>query len=172
MNLKEAPSATEELRFKAKLEIIGINPFVDVPARILAKIFLQAGKDKGPIPIRGTVNGEAYTQTLVKYQGSWRLYVNARMLSNSPQRIGETLTVTVVFDQADRTIEPHPKLLHALKHNKKAKAIFDGLRPSLQKEIVRYIASLKTEKSIEENVTKAIAFLLGKGRFVGRDNPN
>ena len=57
-------------------------------------------------------------------------------------------------------------------HQKKAKKIFDALAPSLRKEIVRYISFLKTEKSVEENVVKAIDFLLGRGRFVGRDKPN
>jgi len=47
----------------------------------------------------------------------------------------------------------------------------DSLRPSLQKEIVRYISFLKTEESIDRNVDNAIQFLLGKKRFIGRDKP-
>ena len=39
------------------------------------------------------------------------------------------------------------------------------------KEIVRYIDGLKTERSIDRNVERALDFLLGKGRFVGRDRP-
>ena len=50
-----------------------------------------------------------------------------------------------------------------------AKSAFDNLSPSSQKEIVRYISQLKTEPGIDRNVEKAIAFLLGKGRFVGRE---
>ena len=158
-------------KFNVALDIIGVNPFVLVPLRVLGKIFIQAGKDKGPIPIRGTVNGVVYTQTLVKYKGAWRLYINTMMLNNSPQRVGEKLTLTIAFDPIDRTIKPHPKLVKALSNNKKAKRVFDGLTPSLQKEIVRYISSLKTEVSVDKNVVKAVDFLLGKDRFVGRDNP-
>lgn len=157
--------------FKAKIEIIGMNPFVFVPEIILTDIFKQAGKDKGTIPIRGTVNDLPYKQTLVKYSGDWRLYINMLMLKNSPKRIGETIELTIEFDPSDRTIKPHPKLVKALKGNKQAKAIFDSLAPSMQNEIVRYIANLKTEASIDKNVIKAIDFLLGKGRFVGRDKP-
>src|SRR5690606_16986157 len=62
--------------FTAKLELIGINPFVFVPETILKIIFEQAGKSKGYVPIRGTVNGNSYIQTLVKYKGEWRLYIN------------------------------------------------------------------------------------------------
>lgn len=142
---------------------------MSVPTTILNKIFIQAGKDKGPI--RGTVYDVPYKQTLIKYQGAWRLYVNTSMLKNSPQRIGEKVSLTIALDASDRSIEPHPKLIEALNKNEGAKKIYDALTPSLRKEIVRYIASLKTEKSVNENIIKAIDFILGKGRFVGRDKP-
>lgn len=157
--------------FKANLEIIGINPFIWVPEPILADLFKQAGKDKGKIPIRGTINGLPYTQTLVRYSGHWRLYINTSMLKNSPKRIGEQVALTIELDPSDRTIAPHPRLVKALQENEPAQLVFDGLRPSLQHEIIRYIAHLKTEESIERNVAKAIDFLLGKGRFAGRDRP-
>ncbi|KAA9338213.1 YdeI/OmpD-associated family protein [Hymenobacter busanensis] len=156
-------------RFEAPIDLIGINPFVWVPDDILLDLFAQAGTSKGPIPICGTVNGKAYTQTLVRYQGHWRLYINTAMLNHSPQRIGETIDLTIAFDPADRTIAPHPRLVQALADCPDAKRVFDGLAASRQKEIVRYIASLKTEESIARNVARAIDFLLGKGRFVGRD---
>ncbi len=157
--------------FKAGIEIIGINPFVFVPGPILKELFKEAGKDKGKIPVCGTVNNLPYQQTLVKYRGDWRLYINTSMLKQSPKRIGETITVTIEYDPADRTIPIHPKLMKALRTNKQAKIIFDKLAPSLRHEIIRYIANLKTEASIERNIIKAIDFLLGKGRFIGRDAP-
>jgi len=157
--------------FVADIDIIGINPFVFVPEIILTDIFKQAGKEKGAIPIRGTINDLPYKQTLVKYSGAWRLYINTLMLKNSPKRIGESIKLTIEFDPSDRTIKPHPKLVKALNANKPAKKIFDNLAPHMQLEIVRYIAQLKTEASIDRNVTNAINFLSGKGRFIGRDKP-
>lgn len=157
--------------FKAKLELIGINPFVFVPDAILQQLFSDSGRNKGPIPICGTVNGKIYVQTLVKYQGSWRLYINTSMLTNSPKRIGELLEITVETDQSDRSIPLHPKLIQALQDNPDAKNVFDSLPPSRQKEIVRYLSFLKTEASVGRNVEKTIGFLLGKNRFVGRDKP-
>ncbi|MEC3881759.1 YdeI/OmpD-associated family protein [Parapedobacter sp. 10938] len=155
-------------KFTANLKIIGINPYVFVPEKILSALQAQAGKDKSPIPIKGTINGKPFRQTLVKYSGSWRLYVNTEMLKNSPKRIGETVTMEIAFDPADRSFHPHPKLAEALAQNKQAKERFDALAPYMQKEIVRYISSLKTEATIERNVAKAIDFLLGKGPFIGR----
>ncbi|MBX2894440.1 MAG: YdeI/OmpD-associated family protein [Cyclobacteriaceae bacterium] len=157
--------------FKATIEIIGINPFVFVPGEILALIFKEAKKSKGHIPIYGTINGKNYVQTLVKYNGQWRLYINTTMLPNSPKRIGETVSMTIGFDKSDRTIKPHPRLIKALNSNKKVKRVFDNLPPSAQKEIMRYISSLKSEASITKNIEKAIGFLSGKNRFIGRDNP-
>lgn len=155
--------------FQATLDIIGINPFVFVPEPMLNDIFRNAGKDKGPIPVKGTINGKAYRQTLVRYLGHWRLYINTTMLKNSPQRIGERIEISIAYDPADRTIAPHPKLVKALAENPKAQAVFAGLPKSRQKEIIRYISALKTEASIDKNVNRAIDFLLGKSRFIGRD---
>lgn len=158
-------------KFSAAIDIIGINPFVFVPHEILQAIFKQAGKDKGHIPIKGKINGKPYIQTLVRYSGHWRLYINTTMLKRSPERIGETVELTITYDAADRSITPHPKLLAALTDNKQAKEVFDTLPPSRRHEIIRYIANLKTEESIDRNITNAINFLLGKQRFIGRDKP-
>lgn len=157
--------------FKATLQIIGINPYLSVPENILKAIFEQANKDRGYIPIKGLINNKPYTQTLVKYSGAWRLYVNTSMLKNSPKRIGETIEISIEYDTADRSIKPHPKLEKALENNPDAKATFDKLSASRRHEIVRYIAHLKTEESVEKNIEKAIQFLQGNGRFVGRDKP-
>lgn len=155
--------------FNAPLQIINGNPFVAVPDDILQAIFAEAGKSTSPIPICGVLNDKPYQQTLVKYRGAWRLYVNMIMLTDSPRRIGEVVTVSVAHDPRDRSIEPHPKLLRALAENEEAQQIFDSLSPSFQKEIVRYIAHLKSEQSVDRNVRRALAFLLGEERFVGRD---
>lgn len=157
--------------FSATIKIIGINPYVSVPETILKAIILDAAKDKGPIPVNGTVNDQPYLQTLVKYAGEWRLYINTTMLANSPKRIGENIQLTIAFDPKERKIEMHPLLKKALDENKKANAIFEKVSPSIKKEIVRYISHLKTEEKIKENVTRAIKFLLGKEKFIGREKP-
>ncbi len=90
---------------------------------------------------------------------------------HSPRRIGESIEATVRFDPSDRGITPHPKLLAMLESNPTAKEVFDELAPSRQNEIVRYIDNLKTEEIVDRNVGRALDFLLGRGRFVGRDKP-
>lgn len=155
--------------FRAELEIVDGNPFVSLPDGVLAEIFRAAGREKSPIPVRGTVNGRPYEQTLMKFRGAWRLYVNMQMLDDSPRHVGEMLDLEVAHDPNDRTIEPPPKLAAALDKHAQAREVFESLAPSRQKEIMRYISSLKTEAAIDRNVDRAIVFLLGDERFVGRD---
>ncbi|MGB3547664.1 MAG: hypothetical protein WBA17_11855 [Saprospiraceae bacterium] len=50
-------NGNEPYTFSAKIDIIGINPFVFVPEVILDGLFIKANKRKGHIPIRGTING-------------------------------------------------------------------------------------------------------------------
>lgn len=157
--------------FEANINIIGVNPFVFVPVDILNLIFVAANKNKGFIPVHGLINKKAYTQTLVKFQGEWRLYINTSMLKNSPKRIGEKIEITIAFDTQPRTIEMPVKFKAALSNNLDAKNVFDNLSPSRQHEIVRYLARLKNEEVLDKNIIRAINFLLGKERFVGREKP-
>lgn len=158
-------------RFTATLDIIGINPFVFIPENIMESLFQESGKTKGPIPVCGLVNQKDFAQTLVKYAGHYRLYINLKMLPNSPRRVGEKLEIEIIFDSADRHIPMSAKLQTALEENPEAKEIFNTLNNSLQTEIIRYISRLKTEESIDKNIKRAIAFLLGNDSFVGRKNP-
>jgi len=155
-------------KFKATIELIGINPFVFVPEKILATVLQEAGKEKGPIPIKGLINKNPYRQTLVKYAGHWRLYINTIMLKDSPKRIGEIITISIEFDPAERKLKMHSELGKALSKNKTAKENFKKLPASRQQEIIRYISNLKTADSVDRNITRAINFLSGNGSFVGR----
>jgi hypothetical protein len=85
--------------FSAKISRIGINPYVGVPEDILDSIFERAGKARGPIPVRGTVNGKPFTQTLVKYQGAWRLYINGIMRHAAGIDVGDD--VHILGEKAD-----------------------------------------------------------------------
>ena len=155
--------------FSAKILQIGVNPYVLVPAVVLKALFEKAGKDKSPIPIKGTLNGNAFIQHLVKYSGKWRLYLNTPMRKAAGIDVGDMATVQIEFDLTPRTLEMHPKLKQALAKNKTANAAFIKLPPYYQKEIIRYINNLKTVASVDRNVVKAIDHLLGKQRFIGRN---
>ncbi|MDQ3108957.1 MAG: YdeI/OmpD-associated family protein [Bacteroidota bacterium] len=155
--------------FAAKILKIGINPYVLLPAPVLNYLFEKAKKSKGPIPVRGTLNGKKFTQTLVKYSGKWRLYLNTPMREAAGIDVGDMARLKIEHDPSPRTLSIHPKLKKMLAENKNAKASFDKLAPYRRKEIIRYISYLKTEDSVDSNIEKVIKHLSGKGRFAGRD---
>ena len=157
--------------FSAQIDIIGINPFVYLPDAVLENIFAQANKSNGKIPVKIKIDGFEFIQTLIKHSGHWRLYLNTPMRKAAKKEVGEFANFEIAYDPKKREVPVHPTFKNALQENIEAKNIYDNLPPSLQQEIVRYLSFLKTEKSINKNVSKAINFLLGKEKFIGREKP-
>jgi hypothetical protein len=149
-------------RFTAKISKIGINPYVGLPEDVLNTLFKQADKNKGPIPVRGTLDGKRFKQTLVKYQGAWRLYLNTQMRQAAGIDVGDDTKVEIEFDPEPRIVPIHPKFSRALSKNKEAKASFEKLAPSRQREILCYLNSMKTDESLVRNIEKVIQHLLGQ----------
>lgn len=149
-------------KFRAKIYKIGINPVVDPPDSVLQALFAQANKDKGPIPVRGLLNGAEFMQTLVRYRGAWRLYVNGQMLKESGLCVGEMATVEIEFDPRPREIPMVAEFEAVLKKDKAASDEFYRLSASRQKEILRYLISLKSKESVARNVERIIKHLKGE----------
>lgn len=148
--------------FKATIEVINGNPYVHVPQRVLQTIFAEAKKEKSPIPVHGTINGKRYIQTLVRYAGDWRLYINGIMFKAASVGVGDTVHMTVDFDPKPRVF-PMPKELRAvLNKHPKAQAAYNALPPYRKKEICRYLGFMKTQKTLDKNVQIILAHLLGK----------
>lgn len=159
------------IAFSAKIKIIGINPYVLLPDLVLDEIFVQANKNRGPIPVKVFFGESEFLQNLVKYSGKWRLYLNGDMRMAAGKDVGDTVEIQIEFDDEER-ITPMPlKLKIALENNQKAKAVFERLSASRRKEIMRYINNLKSVESVDRNILRAVQFLLGNARFVGRDKP-
>jgi hypothetical protein len=149
--------------FSAKIFIISkINPVVDVPEDVLQSIFEQAGRSKGPVAVRGKLNGADFIQTLIKYEGAWRLYLNGSMRDAAGIDTGDIANVEIEFDPIPRE-EPVPeKFAAALEADSAAKLEYEKLSPSRRKEICRYLNSMKTEESVVKNVEKVVRHLTGK----------
>jgi bacteriocin resistance YdeI/OmpD-like protein/uncharacterized protein DUF1905 len=148
--------------FSAKVSKLGINPCVGIPEDMLQSIFEQAGRAKGPIPVRGTINGKPFLQTLVKYRGLWRLYINGIIREAAGIDVGDDAHIRLAFDPTPRIEPMPPRLEEALARDKRAKAAFEKLIPSRQKEILRYLNSMKTEESLDRNIERVMKLLLGE----------
>jgi hypothetical protein len=148
--------------FSAEVGKIDINPYVEVPDDVLMKLQQEAEKAKGPIPVRGRLQGKPFLANVIRYRGMWRLYLNTEMRRAANVDVGDQVTVGLQFDAAPRTVPVPRKFALALSKNKSAKAAFEQLAPSRQKEILRYLNSLKQPETLGRNIEKVIQHLQGK----------
>jgi hypothetical protein len=148
--------------FLATIRQLGINPYVSVPRAQLAALFVAAGRETSPIPIQVGIGEATFRQNLVRYQGAWRLYLNTPMRAAAGKEVGQRVALRVAYDPEPR-VQPMPaELESALARQPAARAAFEALVPSRQKEISRYLSGAKTVATRDRNVEKVIDFLLGK----------
>ena len=105
--------------------------------------------------------------------GAFFLYLDGRLRRRAGGDVGDEVTVSVAFDP-DYTAGPQhaapPEFVAALGRDPDIKARWDSLTPSLRKEVLRYLANLKSDAARTRNIEKAIRVLGGaKERFMARD---
>ncbi len=168
-------------KFSATVSIINGNPYVRPPDDILHAIFQQAGKQTSPISIKGKLNGAIFYQSLVRYQGNWRLYINIIMAKAAKIKfsksiseiIGKEVTFDIEHNSKPLEYKMIPFLQDALDKNPVAQSNWEKLIPSRKKEILRYFSWLKTNDAKEKNLKKVIDVLTGKEeRFMARSWKN
>lgn len=141
--------------FKATIIKVGINPCVDVPLPITKK--LQSSK--GYIPVKGTIDGCRFIQTLVPVKDKpYRLFVNGIMLKAAGAGVGDNVSFTIELNEnppSAETIGMPPTLKKRLAREKLSRA-FTTLTPYRQMEVLRYLQQLKTEEALERNIEKII----------------
>ena len=140
--------------FQAVIYKTGINFAVDVPHTITN----QLKAVKGYIRIKGTVNGAAFTKSLVPVKNSpYRLFVNMITLREARTQAGKR--AVFVIEQDHTPIEKDyemPAWLQQKLTRLKLSDAFQQLTPSRRRDILRYLSSLKQEETIQRNVAKLI----------------
>lgn len=140
--------------FKAKIYKVGINPCVKVPKRITNTM----KPVKGYIPVSGKIENHAFQQTLVPIKGEpYRLYVNGPMLKGADVVLGDTVKFTIDQDFSPRHKEaPMVKVFKVELDKHTLYPAFKKLTPHRQKEILKYLNSLKSEEALTRNILKVI----------------
>lgn len=142
------------MAFKAVIYKAGINACVDVPAPVTEKM----KPVKGYIRVSGTINGHEFTQTLVPVKGGpFRLYVNIPMLKSGRAHVGDTAVFSLSQDFTE--VKNYYPMVPALKKQLTAHRLlkqFNTLSEARQKDILKYLGSLKTEETMKKNVDKVI----------------
>lgn len=162
------------MRFTATIKIRGINPYVAVTAWRAARLKKSWRR---PLPVLVRLNGKPERKPwrvnmMPAGNGSFYLYLHNSLREASGTGVGDRVTVQLGFDRTYKTGPAHamPRWFSAaLAGNAHAKLNWDKLSPSRRKEILRYFASLKSTKSKERNLVRALAALSGaQVRFMAR----
>ena len=162
-----------KLNFRARIEIRGINPYVPVNASRAARLTADW---RGPMPVLVQINGEPEPPHRINLMpagdGSFFLYLDATVRKASATKVGDVVRVGLDFnaDYRGGPADPPPRWFSsALNRNPAAKKGWTALPPSRQKEILRYLARLKSEDARARNLDKALHVLAGgKARFMAR----
>lgn len=162
------------LRFASVIKIRGINPYVLLSAERAAQLRENWRK---PMPVFIRINGlpnEPWKVNLMPAgDGSFYLYLHETVRVASGTRVGDEVSVEIVFDGEYRNGPQHrmPDWFRgALSRHAKAKTAWEILPPSRKKEILRYFANLKSNAAKVRNEKRVLDALAGsKVRFMGRD---
>jgi len=132
---------------------------IEVPPEVMAEL---GGKR---VPVTVTINGYSYQSTVGSMGARSLIPLPAEHRGQAGVAAGDTVTVTLVRDTGARTVELPADLAAALAAHPAARAFFDGLAPSYQKEYVRWVSEPKKPETRQARVAKTVELLLaGKNR--------
>ncbi|MBL0939401.1 MAG: DUF1905 domain-containing protein [Gemmatimonadaceae bacterium] len=162
------------MKFTATIEINGINPYVWVSASRAQRI---KASWKKPMPVLVQVNGKPDVPWRINMMpagdGGFYLYLAGEVRKASTTQVGDRVEVSVTFDGEYKGGPQHempPELATRLDGNTAAQAQWNALSPSRQKEILRYLAGLKSDEARQRNIERVMQVLGGaKERFMARD---
>jgi|SoiMethySBSTD1v2_1073268.scaffolds.fasta_scaffold154368_2 hypothetical protein len=132
----------------------GGGAFVEVPFDVE-----QAFGSKKP-KVKATIEGVPYRGTLVRMGTECHVLI---ILKGIREQIGKTfgdeVTISVEPDTEPRLIEIPPDLAKELKKDKEAKAFFDKLSYTHQKEYVTWINEAKKQETRQNRILKTLEML-------------
>jgi hypothetical protein len=110
--------------------------------------------------IKAMIEGIAYRSTLMRMGTECHIL---GILKEIREQIGKTfgddVTVTIEPDTEPRVIEIPKDLMKELKKDKEAKAFFEKLSYTHQKEYVRWVEEAKKEETRQNRIVKTIEML-------------
>jgi hypothetical protein len=112
------------------------------------------------VPVRGTINGFPYRSSIFPMgEGKHYMVVNKNVRAGAKAKGGETVSVVMERDEEPRIITPPEDFARALKSSKEAKATWEKLSYTHQKEHALAIEEAKRPETRVRRIEKAIAQL-------------
>ena len=115
-------------------------------------------------PVQMTFCGETHQNRVAVYGGKYILGIWKAVLEKHDLRDGASLEVTLEHDTAPRTIEPPKELAAALAKNAKAKAGWDAMSYTHQREWANAIAEAKKPETKTKRIEQAIEAMVAKSK--------
>ena len=146
---------TKKQTFTATIQNAGGGgAFVEVPFDVEKEFGSKRPK------VKALIEGIPYRSTLMRMgTESHILGILKEIREQIGKTFGDEVTVTVELDDEPRVIEAPKDLMKKLKKDKEAKAFFDKLSYTHQKEYVRWITEAKKEETRQNRIVKAIEML-------------
>ncbi len=145
-----------------KTELIGRGPggawtYLQIPFSV-SEVFGR----KGQVPVRATINGFTFRNSLMPRNGVHILGVGKDVLAAAGAATGDTVHVRLAFDDAPRTVDVPADLEVALSHAPAHARTFAALSYSHKKEFVDWIESAKKPETRAARIEKTIAMIAAR----------
>ena len=152
---------TKKHTFKATIiDAGGGGAFVEVPFDVEKEFGSKRPK------VKALIEGVPYRGILTRMGTECHLLIVLKEIREQiGKSFGDEVTITVEPDTEPRVIEVPAELKRAFKTEKSAKAFFDQLSYTHQREYVMWINEAKREETRQNRITKAIE-MLKKGKKV------
>ena len=129
--------------------------FIVVPPEMVAALSAK----KRP-PVRVTLNGDyTYRSTVSVYGGRYLLPIRREIREACGLEPGMPVEVTLALDEEPRTVEVPDDLASAFAGDSEARAVFDRLSFTHQREYVEWIAGAKREETRTRRVAQTLEML-------------
>ena len=140
-------------RFETVLQTEDSGVFFEVPLDVPA-IF-----GKARAPVRGTINGHPFRSTVAVYGGRSFLPVKKALREAAGVAAGDAVVIELEADEQPRTVDPPPDLAAALAADPEARAAFEGLSFTHQREYAQWVAEAKRQATRRRRVEQAVQML-------------
>jgi len=154
----------KKLTYKVKLDGV---PGMETAALSAPFDVMKVFGTRARVPVRGTINGFPFRSSLMPMDGCHRMVVNKEIREGAGVKAGDTVKVVIERDNAPRTVTPPPELKTELSKSKTARANWEKLSFTNQKEMARAIADAKQEDTRVRRLAKVMDVLKNGKKWTG-----
>jgi len=142
-------------KFRTKLLSAGKTATgFEVPASVVEAL----GQGKRP-PVKVTINGFTYRNTVAVYGGKFLIGVSAENRESAKVGAGDMLEVTLELDRAPREVEVPADFKAALRREPKALAAFEALSYSHKRQHTLAVEAARAPETRARRIAKSVQAL-------------